>query len=138
MPEPTLADIVKISALSIGICFAFIFLFSFILQFIVTLKSPPARRAIWTVAPPFLLVVLVALVWGPEGGFGLWLPIASIPAAILAFAYWYFSFRRAWVEDPEHLPEGASLSNEDWKIGLGIVLFVLVLNFAKNIFLTSL
>jgi len=137
MPEPTMTDIAKLAALSVGICFAFIFLLSFILQFIVALKSTPARRAIWTVAPPLLVVVLGMLIWGPEVKWGLWLPVAALPAAILAFVYWYLSFRRAWIEDPENLPEGASLSNDDWKIGLGIVLLVLALNFAKNFFLAS-
>ena len=138
MPDATISEILYIAALFTGLCFVIIFFISFVLQFIVALKARPARRALWSVVPPVLLVASVFALWGPqEGGLQVWLPLSAIPAGMLAFAYWYFSFRRAWVEDPENLPEGVGLSNDDWKIGLAVVVFVLILNTLKNLFLNS-
>jgi hypothetical protein len=138
MPDATALEFIEIAGLFTGVCFAMIFMLSFILQFIVALKARPARRALWSVAPPVVLVALAFGIWGPhEDGMQLWLPLAAIPAGLLAFGFWYFSFRRAWVNDPDNLPEGASLSNDDWKIGLAVVVAVLATNVLRNLFLHS-
>jgi hypothetical protein len=137
MAEATPTDLLYLSLVAVGICFAAIFMTSFVLQFIVALKARPARRALWSVGPPTLLVGLgFALLGTRDDVFQAWVPLAVVPAALLAYAYWYFTFRRAWVDD-DNVPAGTRLSNDDWTIGLGIVVLVLAANVLKNVFLAS-
>jgi hypothetical protein len=133
MADATPTDILYLSLVGVGICFAAIFVMSLVLQFVVALKARPARRAIWSVGPPALIVAAAAAYWGPQDGpWQIWLPVAAIFAGLLAFAYWYFTFRRAWIDDGS-VPEGMRLSNDDWKIGLGFVVLVLAASFLRNV-----
>lgn len=96
-------------------------IFSFILHFFIALKSTPARRAAWTVAPAFVMSCAVAVLWTPDLGLvGIG---AAVPGAILAYFYWLWLFRRAWVDDTI---AGVALANDDWRRGLACVGLVLL------------
>ena len=47
--------------------------------------------------------------------------MAALPAALIAFWWWRGEFRRAWVDAAEDLPEGVELANDDWRLGLILV-----------------
>ena len=48
--------------------------------------------------------------------------VLGIPPALVAYWFWRREFRRAWVDDND-IPEGVSLANDDWKVGLAFVVF---------------
>ena len=86
-----------------------------------------------------LSAVVALLMWGAPAGYELWAVLGSAPAALIAFWFWRHEFKRAWIEDPELLPDGVVLLDDDWQsgllrlalvilIGIGIALFRLVTN----------
>lgn len=97
---------------------------TWILHFFVALRSTPTRRAAWTVVPSYVIVaVLLTFSIPAEDAWAV--PLASIPAALIAFWFWRRDFREAWVISVDHLPEGTKLANDDWVAGLMFVAAIL-------------
>lgn len=100
---------------------------SYILHYVIALRARPASRAAWTAGASYLCTVALFLFGGPPG----WeVPalVGSAPGALIAYWYMRRAFRRMWVNDESELPEGASMANDDWRIGLlGVVLLIALL-----------
>lgn len=113
-----------------GLCWAF--------HFFIALRARPIRRAIWNVGPAFVLTVACAeLLVGQMRGTGhevlelaFLLPVIAFPGALIAFWYLRSNYVRLWVESPENLPEGVSIANDDWRVGLMFVLAALATSIA--------
>ena len=108
-----------------AMCLAVMSVASFVLHYFIALKSTPPKRAAWTAGLAYLGTTL-AFIFGGVEGYELIAPIAALPAGLIVFWYWRMDFRKSWVDDPELLPEGANLSNDDWRIGVAIVATVIV------------
>ena len=93
---------------------------SFGLHYFIALQAQPSQRAAWTAGLAYLATVLIFLFVG-VGGYEIGASIAALPSGVIAFWFWRREFRRAWLDDPELLPEGVKLANHDWHIGLGVV-----------------
>jgi hypothetical protein len=90
---------------------------SFILHFFVALSSPPTQRAAWTTGISYLFVSILVTLAAPEG-YAVYGPLAALPGALIVFWFWRNDFRRGWVADAEAAPTGATLANDDWRIGV--------------------
>ncbi len=88
---------------------------TFVLHYFIALKSPPSQRAAWITGIAYLITTVI---FSGARDFGIYAPLAAIPGAIVVFWFWRMDFRRGWIADPEAVPEGASLANDDWRIGL--------------------
>ncbi|GEM_PF-1561808 len=107
-----------------GVGFTVQFVVAFVLQFFVALKARPARRAMWTASLAYAITVLIFFYFGSDNEQAIWMPLFALPGALLTFLFWYRGYRKAWVEDTEELRAGVGISNDDWRIGLLIVLVV--------------
>lgn len=104
---------------------------SFALVKFVALQSPPIRRAFLTAASAYAVCVAVAVFGGPSE-FALWAPLASLPVAPLVYWYWKRSFVKAWYVDPAMIPEGMTIANQDWRIGIYVLVGALAVAFIKK------
>lgn len=90
---------------------------TFVLNFFVALNSPPTARAAWVAGLAYLPVALFFIFGGVPGHE--WAgPLAPIPGALIAFAYWRWEYRKAWIDDPESVGDAIQLEHDDWRIGL--------------------
>ena len=112
-------DVVGVVVLAFGFPFVIIAFVRWLLHYFVMLKSPPARRAAWTVIPAFLVATVFSGAAAPDYW---WIgPLASVPLALIAFWWWRDDFRRDWFDDAEGLPDGVETANDDWRVGLMFV-----------------
>lgn len=96
---------------------------AFVLHFFIALEATPSRRAGWTAGIAYLLATILFLFGGnlrPEQQ--IWVPLVCLPSALIVFLFWRNDFRRRWIENPDLLPEGMTIANDDWRIGLAEVL----------------
>ena len=42
----------------------------------------------------------------------------TLPGGLIAFWYWRTVFRHAWTDNPEDLPDGMDIEDDDWRVGL--------------------
>ena len=89
------------------------------------LKEKPDRRALWTTAAAYAGAALVFIFAG--GSFiSPWLgPLVPLPGALLIYLWLRSTYRKGWVDD-DQVPEGMTLENSDWRVGLGVVVGVIV------------
>jgi hypothetical protein len=123
----------QIGLLAMGIPVVMIAFSTTILHYFVALKSRPSQRAAWTVGVAYTIVVAL-LSWGAPAGYELWAVLASAPAALIAFWFWRHEFKRAWVDDPELLPDGVTLIEDDWQSGLLRLALVIVVGVGIALF----
>jgi len=123
----------QIGLIAIGIPIVLIAFLTMILHYFIALRSRPSRRAAWTVGVAYLIVVAL-LMWGAPVGYELWAVLASAPAALIAFWFWNHEFKRAWVDDPEMLPDGVTLLDDDWQSGLLRLALVIVVGVGIALF----
>ena len=97
---------------------------SYGLHFFVALKSPPSKRAAWTAGSAYLVTTSFAI-FGGVPGYELIAPAAVIPGALIAFWYWRAEFRDQWIQNPDIGPDGITLANDDWRIGLLRLLLII-------------
>jgi hypothetical protein len=90
------------------------------LKFFVALKSPPGRRTLITVGIAYLVTVTFFM-FGGIAEYQIWSPILGLPGLILLAWSEHRGFKARWLESAEDLPEGATLSNDDWKVGALII-----------------
>jgi hypothetical protein len=122
--------------------------FSTGLSFFVGLKSPPAKRAGWTVGLSALLTSLV-FAWGqsqiadapdlPAGSpldeIAWSAPAVILGGAVLVFLFWYWTFRRSWIDDAEALAaDGFGIEEDDWRIGLFRLVMLVALAIAISMY----
>ena len=103
---------------------------------VVGLKAEPDRRALLTVLPAYIAVTLLS-VFGMAGAsfWPLIFPLAGAPIAFIIYWFWRKDFRSRWYENDDDLPDGTTLENDDWKIGL-LAIFALIVVAAVKVFLT--
>lgn len=87
------------------------------LRYFVALQAPPTVRAAWTAGIAYLGTTVFWLFGGPVDT-QYWAPLIALPGGVIAFLFWRSDFRRGWIEDVEHMPEGVELANDDWAAGL--------------------
>ena len=123
--SPLLMGLLFVAANLLIISMATIILHKFI-----ALKMRPGPRAAWTIGIAYLLATAIWVFGGPPEAIA-YAPLAAVPGALLAYWYWQGEFRRAWVEDPNQLPEGVNLANDDWRIGLFAVVAAVIIAVLK-------
>lgn len=95
------------------------------LSYFIVPQAPPTRRAGWISGLAYFLIVVGAVfaLATAEDVPPLAIPpevvavIAPLPAVLLVFLYWRWSFRRAWLDD-DAIPEGVEVNEDDWRSGL--------------------
>ena len=115
---------------------------AYVLHYFVALRAEPTRRALWIVGIPYALTALAFMFYLPSIGgrlvspiaLGLFAPFAPIPGALATFWFWRHEFKRAWADDPEDLPDGVQLANDDWRAGLLILGAINVIAAIKVLF----
>jgi hypothetical protein len=121
-------DVMTAALLGGGAGLVGVLLVSVLLTFFIALKAGPARRAAWTTGTAYL-VVAACFVFGLPAEDQLYGPLVPLPGALIVFCYWYWAFRRRWIDDVE-IAEGMKLENDDWRLGIivvgGIVTFLVV------------
>ena len=129
-------DIAKLTFLIFGMPFCFMAVISVVLKFFVGLKAKPDRRAMLIVLPAYIIVVL-AFVFGmsESGFFQIAMPVAGAPMALLIYWWWQSEFRKAWIDDANHLPEGVKLENDNWKVGLAALAALIAVAAIRVIFI---
>lgn len=89
----------------------------FVLRYFVGLKAPPLRRMLLTVGSAYVIAV-VAFIFGGVPEYQFWAPFLGLPPALVFGLMEYREFKARWVDQHQELPEGATWSNDDWKVGL--------------------
>ena len=119
-----------------AIGFIAIYALSAALNFVVALKSVPNRRATWTVGIAYVAASIAAVcgiiaishdISSPDTPFPIdafVAPLLLAPGAIVIFLLRRWEYRAAWLDDPENLPEGVELANDDWRFGAIALLLV--------------
>ena len=92
----------------------------FALRYFVGLKAPPLRRALLTVGCAYVVAV-VAFMFGGVPEYQLWAPFLGLPAALVFGLLEYREYKARWFESHEELPEGATWSNDDWRVGVYVI-----------------
>ena len=92
----------------------------FVLRYFVGLKAPPMRRALLTAGSAYVVAV-VAFIFGGVPEYQLWAPVLGLPTALIFGFLEYREYKARWFQNHEDLPEGATLSNDDWRIGVYII-----------------
>ena len=82
-----------VSLLPFGMGLAVISIVSLVLRYVIALKSPPNRRAAWTVGVSYVVTVLFFM-FGDLGDLTFFVPLICIPAALIVNWYWRWDFRR--------------------------------------------
>lgn len=99
---------------------------SFVLYRFVALNAPPERRAFWTIFPGYIGAA-ASVGFGMSG---LVNPILSviipIPGALLCYWWLLHDLRKGWIDNPDDLPEGVTLANSDWRVGLAGVVALII------------
>lgn len=136
--EPgSLEDMASGSAVVAGISFVITLGISNVLSYVVALKSTPERRAFYTVMPGILVSVGI----GGSMIMGLGMPILSFLFVLLPnlAVFWWFrrQYRRAWMPD-DQVPEGVSIENDDWTVGVAGILIVLMIGVFRFVWKTLL
>jgi hypothetical protein len=96
----------------------------------VALSAPPQKRAAWTAAVPFAVVAAFATFNVPIQ-YAAIAPFVCVPGALINYWYWKWTFVRAWHDDPAMIPENMTVANEDWRVGLAVVLGAIALAAVK-------
>lgn len=101
---------------------------SLVFSFFIALKSTPGRRAAWTAGLAYLAATLIlAMMTSEETGIYAFAPLViALPGAMLAYWYWFATFRRAWVDDAGDLPAHVEAEDDDWRAGLMRLALILV------------
>lgn len=97
----------------------------------VGLQSPPIRRAFLTALAGYALCVAALISMLPTE-WTLLAPLLSLPATVITYLYWKPRFIRAWYEDPSLIPEGMAIANQDWRVGLYVLLAAVVVAVIKK------
>ena len=89
---------------------------SYVLSFVVGLRSRPERRTLLTMVPSYLIG---AMPWAfdTENPVSIYVPLAAIPGAAILYWLWLRHFRRSWYEHAGDVPDGIEVENEDWRGG---------------------
>lgn len=133
MIEETLMQLGIAAAMS----FVLIAFGTMILHYFVALNAPPSRRALWTVAPPYFAVALMAGLGGAGNAMPFWIwPLGAIFPAAIVYWFWLRDFQKRWYDSIEDLPDDVPLANHDWKNGLlqllGLLVIGLVMTFVRR------
>ena len=129
-------DIAAGTLLIMAMALMFHIFISFVSSKIIALKSLPDRRAFWTVIPGYVAVTGMVAAMLSELGNPFISPFATAPGGLLLYWWYRREFRNAWVDDTEGLPEGVTLQNDDWQIGVAGILILLVFGLLRLIFKT--
>ena len=112
-----MSETMLIGLMMVAMELAIVAVLSFGLHYFVALNSPPSSRAAWTAGLAYLITSII-FAFGFIPGYEMLAPVAALPGGFLAFWFWRAEFRRGWIEDPGLAPEGATIANDDWRIGL--------------------
>jgi len=52
---------------------------------------------------------------------------------VAAYYFWRNEFLKAWVDVPSELPEGVNLANDDWRIGVLMVVALFAIAAIKTL-----
>lgn len=110
-------DTVLLGVISFALPFLIIAIVSWVLHYFIALSALPDRRAAWIVGAGYLAAALTWSLVAPDGyrWEGM---LTSAPGALLVYLYWRWVFRATWFDDTDGVPEGVTLANTDWRVGL--------------------
>lgn len=117
MADMASGDGVLIGLLFAGMGLALVAVISVPLHFVIALRSPPSQRAGWSAGLAYLITGLL-LYFGGMDLLDWLLPLFCLPGALIVFWFWRREYRRAWIDNPDLVPPGMTLENDDWRIGL--------------------
>jgi len=112
-----MADILSLGLIVVVVPLLMIAAISFGLHYFIALSAPPSRRAAWTVGIAYLATAAI-LIFGGIQEYAAYAPLAAVPGGLAVFWFWRRDFRRGWIEDAEALPDGVTIANDDWRLGL--------------------
>lgn len=123
-----LKDTALAVALGSAIAFCVVFVISFVLTHFVALKQPPKERAMWTVGVSFAAYMALLLSSSPSeyilGAIAL-----SILPTLLIYLHFKRGFLKLWYDDPSLIPDGVKIANDDWRVGLYLLVAAAVVAF---------
>ncbi|MGB7655218.1 MAG: hypothetical protein WBL74_07035 [Novosphingobium sp.] len=132
-----LSDALRGGVIVFGTPAILVWVLSLILDKFAALSATPDTRAKVTVGIPYLIAVMlvaayiIAIATEDTDGVPLWIeafgpPLFPLPGAALIYLHYRAEYRRRWVENADDLPDGVTLANDDWKVGLAtLALFAL-------------
>jgi len=110
----------------------------------VALRSPPDQRAKIMTAIAYVGIVLLIIAAEMGDSIGrpdvpLWVeaiaPFAlPLPSAAAVFYYLRADYRSRWVDTVDELADGVKAENDDWRVGLGVVLILLLAGVFRGLF----
>ncbi len=110
--------------------------FVFVFGRTIALKKRPDERAMWTASLAYLGAAMLFVFMGGEL-IPVWLaPIVPLPGALIIYFWLRNTYRKGWVED-DQIVEGMSIENDDWRVGIGVIIAALVAAAIKVLFVQS-
>lgn len=118
-------EIAQILLLLAGMGFALLTPFVWVCGKVLALNEQPDRRALWTVAASYAGAALI-FIFGSGGFISPWLaPLVPLPGALAIYFWLRHTYRKAWVDD-DKVPDGMRLENNDWRVGVGVVVGAII------------
>jgi hypothetical protein len=119
MGERAVKDTILFGVMVIVAPLLMIAIVSFGLRYFIALNARPSQRAAWIAGIAYLATTIFIIFGGaapPE--YAIFVPLAALPGGLVAYWFWRREFRQGWIENAEDLPEGVTLANDDWRMGL--------------------
>lgn len=125
LQEATPAETAQMLLLILGMGFALMVPFVWVFGRTVALRKRPDERALWTAALAYGGASILFIFMGGEF-LSAWLaPLIPLPGAIIIYFWLRNTYRKGWVDD-EQITEGMSLENDDWRVGIIVILALVV------------
>ena len=136
LQDATPIEVAQMLGFMLAIGFVINIPFAFVFGRTVALKKMPDERAMWTASLSYLGAALLFLFAGGEL-LPTWLaPLLPLPGAIVIYFWLRNTYRKGWVDD-DQIVEGMSIENDDWRVGVAVLLVALVAAAIKVLFIRS-
>jgi membrane associated rhomboid family serine protease len=127
----SIKDAAILIALASAIAFCIVFVISYVFSYFVALKQPPKERALWTVGLSFAAYMAIILSSFPSD-YVLVAIASSIISTLLIYLYHKYGFLKIWYDDPSMIPHGIKIANDDWRVGLYLLIAAAVVVLIKK------
>ena len=124
-------DAAILMALASAIALCVVFVISYVFSYFVALKQPPKERALWTVGLRFAAYMAIILTSLPSD-YVLAATVSSILPTLLIYLYYKYGFLKIWYDDPSMIPNGVKIANDDWRVGLYLLIAAAVVVLIKK------
>lgn len=118
-------------ALGSAAAFSGVFLMSSILIKFVALKKPPKERAMWTIGVSFTTYMVLLLTISPSEYVFPAIALSILPT-LLIYIYFKRELIKLWYDDPSLIPDGVKIANDDWRVGLYLLVSAVIAALIKS------